>query len=227
MRGEPARTRRVLYFAIALSSGMAGRLAAENPLQAPAANSSASPIRSIEAALATFDPNFKSVTDKDFVIVSDDLTITVKADEAVYYDGKPYQHGAPQSGVYGPAHVSDRFYGVERLLHYSLVRNKAPCGGVQVQERITVLYENTHRKPFHPRTFDSKPFVINKDGTFQDRQVMGRFDTPWPEQTLQVLKQELILDGELVATVYVVRTPKDIRLAGYSVPPLVPGLWQP
>jgi hypothetical protein len=227
MRGEPARTRRVLYFAIALSSGMAGRLAAENPVQASATNPYGLPMRGIEAALATFDHNFKNVTDKDFVIVSDDLTITVKADEAVYYDGKPYQHGAPQSGLYGPVQVSDKFYGVERLLHYSLVRGNTPYGGVQIQERITVLYENTHRKPFRPRTFDSKPFVVGKEGTFQDRQVMGRFDTPWPEKTLQVLKQELIVDGELVATVYVVRTPKDIRVAGYSVPPLVPGLWQP
>jgi hypothetical protein len=226
MRGEPARTRRILYFAIALSSGMAGHLAAENSFQTSSGTPSGLSIHRIQAALAKFDPNFTTVTDSNFVIVSDDLRVTVKADDAVHYDGTPYHHGAPQSGLYGPVVVSDKFYGVERLLHYSLVRGNAPYGGIELQEHITILYETMHRKPFRPRVFDSKPFVINKDGTFQDRQVLGRFDTPWPETTLQVIKQELIVDGELVATVYIVRTPKDIRVVGYSVPPLVPGLWQ-
>src|SRR5262249_55726631 len=98
-------------------------------------------------------------------------------------------------------------------------------GSAVVQERITVLYEETPRfKPLHPRVYDSKPFAVEKDGTFVDTQLFGRFHTALPEKTTQVLKQEFILNDELIATVYIVRTPKEIRLIGYSVPPLLPEL---
>jgi hypothetical protein len=92
-----------------------------------------------------------------------------------------------------------------------------------VQERLTVLYENTVRfNPLRPRAASSQAFTIRKDGTFIDRQVLGSYTQPLSDATFQVLKQELVVDSELVITIYIVRTPKDIRLVGYSVPPLLP-----
>jgi hypothetical protein len=218
----PDRTRRTRWTAILLLIGLASSLAAEESAQARTQDKSDVRISSIQAALAKIDLNFRPVVDSIFAFDSESLRITIKADKPVLYKGESFQNGAPQSGVYGPVHVSDKFYGVERVLHYALSQAGVPYGGVQVQERVTVLYENMLRRPLRPRAFDSKPFVIGKDGTFQDRQVMGHFDTPWPENALQILKQELILDGELVATIYIMRTTKDIRVAGYSVPPLMP-----
>lgn len=88
-----------------------------------------------------------------------------------------------------------------------------------------MLYENTVRfQAAHPRAFDSNPFEVKQDGTFIDRQVFGSFETPLPEKAIQVLKQELLLDNGLIATIYIARTPKEIRVIGYSVPPLLPEL---
>jgi hypothetical protein len=203
--------------------GMASRLAAQKPQVQPTGQIDGR-ISRIQGALSKVDLNFKSTGEATFTIDSDDLRITIKADDPVFYEGKSFQDGAPQTGLYGPVRVSDKFYGVERVLHYLLSRRGVPYGGVQLQERVTVLFENMLHKPFRPRVFESKPFVIGKEGTFQDRQVMGHFDAPWPQNSLQVLKQDLVIDSELVATVYIVRTTKDILVVGYSVPPLIPAL---
>lgn len=181
-------------------------------------------ISRIQGALSKVDSKFKSVHESTFVIDSDDLRITIKADDPVIYEGKSFQNGAPQSGVYGSVNVSDKFYGVERVLHYSLSKNGIPYGGVQLQERVTVLYENMLHKPFRPRVFDSKPLALGKEAIFLDRQVMGRFDAPWPEDALQILKQEIVINSELVATIYIVRKTSDVLVVGYSVPPLIPSL---
>lgn len=180
-------------------------------------------LNEILVAIAKLDSKLKIICASDFSIESGDLTIKIKADKFVLYDGKPFQ--APQTGLYGEIKGSERFYGVELLLHYSLFQNGVQYGGASIEERLTVIYENTPRfKPLRPRTFASKPFVVSKDGAFQDRQVFGRFDAPVPETTTQILRQELILNSELIATIYIVRTPKEIRVIGYSVPPLVPSL---
>lgn len=182
----------------------------------------------ILVAIAKLDSRLNIIKTADFAIESGDLTISVKPDKPIFYDGTPYQNGAPVAGLYGQVDVSEKFYGVEVILHYLLLKEKAPFGGASIQERVTILYEETPRfKAMHPRTFDSKPFAVNKDGTFVDFQVFGRFRTPFPENTTQILKQELILDNELIATIYIVRTPKEIRLIGYSVPPLISGLVLP
>lgn len=103
----------------------------------------------------------------------------MKADKPIFHDGKPYQNGAQVSGLYGQVNVSEKFYGVEVILHYLLLKGNVGYGGASVQERITVLYEETPRfKALHPRTFESKPFAVNKDGSFVDRQLFGRFDSP-------------------------------------------------
>jgi hypothetical protein len=180
-------------------------------------------LNKILVAIAELDSRLKIVRASDFSIESGDLTIKIKADKFVLYDGKPFQ--APHTGLYGKIEVSERFYGVELLLHYSLFQNGVHYGGASIEERLTVIYENTPRfKPLRPRTFASKPFVVSEDGAFQDRQVFGRFDAPVPETTTQILRQELILNSELIATIYIVRTPREIRAIGYSVPPLVPTL---
>ncbi|HLJ27897.1 MAG TPA: hypothetical protein VKY85_14400 [Candidatus Angelobacter sp.] len=185
-------------------------------------------INEILVAIAKLDSRLKIIRTPDFSIESGDLTIKVKTDKAVFYNGAPYQNGVPQSGFYGQAQVSERFYGIEVILHYLLEVGGIPYGGVSVEERLTVLYEDTPRsKPLRPRTFASKPFLVGKDGTFQDRQVFGHFDTPVPDKTTQILEQELILNSDLIATIYIVRTPKEIRLVGYSVPPLISGLVLP
>lgn len=185
-------------------------------------------INEILVAVAKLDSKFKIIKTADFVIESGDLTISVKPGKPIFFDGTPYQNGTPVSGLYGQVDVSDKFYGVEVILHYLLLKEKAPLGGASIQERVTILYEETPRfKAIHPRTFDSKPFAANKDGTFVDFQVFGRFSTPFPDNTTQILKQELILDNELIATIYIVRTPREIRLIGYSVPPLISGLVLP
>jgi hypothetical protein len=202
--------------------------AAQNSPKVPSAGLSDERVSEILVALAKLDSKLKIIKAPDFSVESGDLTITVKADKPIFYDGKPYQNGAQVSGLYGQVNVSEKFYGVEVILHYLLLKGNAGYGGAFVQERVTVLYEETPRfKALHPRAFDSKPFAVNKDGSFVDRQLFGRFDAPLPDQTTQVLKQELILDSELIATIYIARTPKEIRLLGYSVPPLISDLVLP
>ena len=91
-----------------------------------------------------------------------------------------------------------------------------------MRERVTLLYENASRfNPLHPRVFDSKPFQVNQDGTFIDRQVLGQYGQALPDKMMQVVKQELIVNEELRAIIYLVRTPKDVKLIGYSAPPLL------
>jgi hypothetical protein len=219
MPGKANQTRRARWAAILFLMGMAGWVAAEKTGEANSSDGDTR-IAIIQKALSRFDPQFTSVSDSSFTFNSDNLRITIKAGDPVFYKGTPFQNGAAQSGVYGSVRVTDKFYGVERVLHYALSGGDVPYGGVQVQEHVTVLFENVLHKPVRPRVFDSKPFVISKDGTFQDRQVMGHFDTPWPENALQILKQELIIESELVATIYIVRTPKSVVLVGYATTPL-------
>lgn len=179
-------------------------------------------LHEILVALAKFDSKLTIIRAPDFSIQTGDLTISVKADKPVVYDGKPYQDGGSEMTLYGQVKVSDRFYGIELRLHYLLLKGGAPYGGASIEERVTILYEDTSRfKPMRPRVFASRPIVIGNDGSFQDLQVFGQFDIPFPNKTLQILRQELVLNSELVATIYIVRTPKEIRLVGYSVPPLV------
>jgi hypothetical protein len=202
--------------------------AAQETAKASSAGLSADRINEILVAIAKLDSKLKIISTPDFSIKSGELTINVKADKPTYYDGKPYQNGAPIVGLYGQVNVSNKFYGVELILHYLLLKANAPYGNASVQERVTVLYEETSRfKPLRPRAFDSKPFVVNIDGTFIDRQLFGRFDAPLTDSTTQILKQELILNSELITTIYIVRTPKEIRLIGYSVPPLISDLVLP
>lgn len=221
MPGNPKRFLQTCWVATLFAAAMTSGLAAGRPTQDSESAPNAQAIR-VQAALTRVDLRFEPTADSSFTFYSGDIRITVKADNPTYYEGKPFQSNAPQSGVYGPVNVSDKFYGIERVLHYAVSRGNVPYGGVQVQERITVLYENLLHRLLRPRVFDSKPFVIGKDGMFQDRQVMGHFDTPWPDNALQILKQELIFDGELVAAIYIVRTKKEVRIVGYSVPPLMP-----
>jgi hypothetical protein len=226
MPEKPDRTRPTRWTAILLLLGMACWLAAEKPTHANSSDKEDARIATIQRALSRFDPQFTNVSDSTLAFNSDHLRITIKAEDPVLYAGAPFQKGSPQSGVYGPVRVTDKFYGVERVLHYALSIGSVAYGGVQVQEHVTVLFENVLHKSVRPRVFDSKPFVISKDGTFQDRQVMGHFDSPWPETALQILKQELIIEGELVATIYIVRTPKSVVVVGYAVPPLIPGFFR-
>lgn len=221
MSGKPLTILRTCWVATLLVAAMTSGLAAGRPTQDSESAANAQAVR-VQAALAKVDLNFEPTAESSFTFDSGDIRIAVKADNPTYYEGKPFQSNAPQSGVYGPVNISNKFYGIERVLHYAVSRRNIPYGGVQVQERITVLYENLLHRLLRPRVFDSKPFVIGKDGMFQDRQVMGHFDTPWPDNALQILKQELIFDGELVAVIYIVRTKKEIRIIGYSVPPLMP-----
>lgn len=205
------------------------------PLAAAQETAKASPsglpadrLNEILIAIAKMDSRLKIIRTPGFSIESGDLTITVNADKPTLYDGTPYHNGAPLAGLYGQVDVSDKFYGIEEVLHYSILKDHAPYGGAVIQERVTVLYEETPRfKSLHPRAYDSKPFAVNEDGTFVDQQLFGRFHAPLPDNTTQVLKQEFLLNSELIATTYIVRTPKEIRLVGYSVPPLISGMALP
>ena len=189
--------------------------AAENLKNALSTGLSDKQLCEILVAIAKVDSKLKVVWTPEFSIESGDLKINVKADNPTLYDGKPYQNSSPQTGLYGQVNVSDKFYGVELILHYLLLRANTPFGNAPIQERVTVLYEDLPRfKPVHPRAFDSRPFAVSRDGIFQDRQAFGQFDVPLPEKTVQILKQELILDNELIATIYIVRTPREIRLVG-------------
>jgi len=222
MPGKPGQAVRTCWLAILLVAGMAGGHAAEKPGEVSSEGGLGTQVSKAQGALAKIDLNFKPIKDSSFGFDSGDLRIAIKANKPTYYEGKPFQNSAPQSGVYGSVNVSDRFYGIERVFHYALSKGNSPYGGFEIQERITVLYENLLHRPLRPRAFDSKPFVIGKDGTFQDRQVMGHYDTPWPDNAMQILRQELVLDGELVAVIYIMRTKKEICILGYSVPPLMP-----
>lgn len=185
-------------------------------------------INEILIVLAKLDSRFSIIRTSDFSIESGDLKINVKADKPIFYNGEPVQNTTPLAGLYGQLDPSEKLYGVEVVLHYLLLKENAPYGGVPLQERVTILYEDTPRfNPIHPRTFDSQSFAVNKDGTFIDRQLFGRFRAPFPDKITQILKQELILNSELIATIYIVRTPKKIRVIGYSVPPLISGLVVP
>ena len=221
----PAKKARVLLIcslAFLLCQTKVPLAAAQETAKAASVGLPADRINEILVAIAKLDSRLKIIRTADFSIESGDLTIKVKTDKPVFYNGTPYQNGIPQNGFYGQARVSERFYGIELLLHYSLQIGGIPYGGISVEERLTILYEDTpDSKPLRPRTFASKPFLVSKDGRFQDRQVFGHFDMPVPDKTTQILRQELILDSELIATIYIVRTPKEIRLLGYSVPPLI------
>lgn len=225
MPGKKVRVLLICSLAFLCYQTKASFVAAQETAKSSSAGLSAERINEILVAIAKLDSRLNVIRTLDFSIESGDLTIKVKADKPILYDGKPYQSGAPQTGLYGQAQVSEKFYGVELLLHYLLLSDGTPYGDASIEERLTILYEDTPRsKPLRPRTFASKPFVVGKDGTFQDRQVFGHFDTPSPNKTMQILRQELILDSELIATIYIVRTPKEIKLVGYSVPPLISGL---
>lgn len=219
---------RLFILAVLLLSIKAPQLAAQEIQKAASPSLTEERINEILIALAKFDSRFKVISAPDFSIDSGDLKITVKAHKPVFYNGDPVQKSTPLTGLYGQVDASAKLYGVEVILHYLLLKENAPYGGAMLQERVTVLYEETSRfKPVHPRIFDSKPFTVNKDGTFIDRQLFGRFRVPFPDSTTQILKQELILDSELIATIYIVRTPKEIRVVGYSVPPLISDLVLP
>jgi hypothetical protein len=179
-------------------------------------------------AIAKMDSKLRLVWTSEFSIESGELKTSVQADKPTFYDGKSYQNDALQNSLYGQVDVTDKFYGTQMVIHYSLKRGGSPYGAVPVQERITVLYENMPRfNALRPRAFDSKAFVTSRDGTFDDLQVLGSYDQPPPEGMIQVVKQELLLANELLATIYIVRTPREIRIVGYSVPPLVAKLVLP
>lgn len=221
----PGTAARLCSLALLLLAAKASLAAAQEIQKAASPEISEDRFHEILIAISKLDSKFTIIKAVDFSIESGDLTVNVRADKPTLFDGQPYQNGAPLVGLYGQIDVSDKFYGVELILHYSLQKQKAAYGGASVQERITVLYEETPRfKALHPRVYDSKPFPVDKDGTFVDTQLFGRFHAPLAEKTTQVLKQEFILNNELIATIYIVRTPKEIRLIGYSVPPLLPGL---
>lgn len=196
-------------------------LAAADPCpNVPSASSVDLLICKAQTALSKFDPKFQSLKASDFEIVNGDLKVSVKQGHPTYFDGSPYQNPALQSGFYGPIEVSEKFYGVELLVHYTIFRGNVPLADTEAQERITVLFENTTRfNRLRPRVFNSKPFPIRKDGGFEDMQVLGRFEKPLPKEMVQLIKQELVVDSELIATIYIFRTPREIRLIGYSVPP--------
>jgi hypothetical protein len=176
----------------------------------------------IQALLAKYDPRFKIFTACNTEIENGNLKLSIRADKLSLFDGRSYEYSAG-TPLYESPQKSEKFYGAELVVHYALLRGGLPYGNVPVQERLTVLYENTVRfNPLRPRAASSQAFTIKKDGTFIDRQVLGSYIQPLPDTTLQVLKQELVVGSELVITMYIVRTPRDIKLVGYSVPPLFP-----
>lgn len=222
MTGSRSRVLIICSLAILFCQAKEHLAAAQNSPRASSAGLSDEAINEILVAIAKLDAKLKIIRTSDFFIENGDLAIKVKADKPIFHEGKPIQNGSPLPGLYGEVDVSQRFYGIEVVLHYLLLKGNAPSGGAFIQERVTVLYEDTSRfKPFRPRAFDSNPFPVNADGTFVDLQVFGNIGSPLPDKTLQVLRQELILDKELIATIYIARTPKEIRLLGYSVPPLI------
>ena len=228
MPGKKARVLLICSLALLLYQTKAPLAAAQETAKASPPGLPADRINEILVAIAKMDSRLKVIRTSDFSIESGDLTINVKADKPTIYDGIPYRNGAPLIGLYGQVDVSDKFYGIEMVLHYSILKDRAPYGGAVIQERVTVLYEETPRfKSLHPRAYDSKPFAVSEDGTFVDQQLFGRFHAPLPDNTTQVLKQEFVLNSELVATIYIVRTPKEIRLVCYSVPPLISGITLP
>jgi len=228
MPGKKARVLLICSLAFMVHQTKAPLAAAQETTKAAPAGLPADRINEILIAIAKLDSKLKIIKAPDFSIESGDLTINVKADKPTFYDGTPYHNGAPLVGLYGQVDVSDKFYGIEVVLHYSILKDHASYGGAVIQERVTVLYEETPRfKSLHPRAYDSKPFSVNEDGTFVDQQLFGRFHAPLPDATTQVLKQEFLLNNELIATIYIARTPKEIRLIGYSVPPLISGMALP
>lgn len=228
MPGKKARVLLICSLALLLYQTKAPRAAAQETAKASPSGLPAGRLNEILVAIAKMGSRLKIIRAPDFSIESGDLTINVKADKPTFYDGTPCNNGAPLVGLYGQVDVSDKFYGIEEVLHDSILKDHVPYGGAVIQERVTVLYEETQRfKSLHPTAYDSKPFAINEDGTFVDQQLFGRFHAPLPDNTTQVLKQEFILNSELIATIYIVRTPKEIRLVGYSVPPLISGLALP
>ncbi|SRR6266481_8409812 len=223
MPGKEAAALLIFPLALLFPQAKEPPAAAGISLQDSSNRSTDTQIPRIQAILTKFDPKFKGVSNTAFEIVNGDLRINARADQPSFYDGKPYRNSTTQNSLYGSTTPSEKFYGVELVVHYLLQVGSRPLGGVTVLERITVLYENSGRfNPMRPRVLDSKPFLIGKDGTFQDRQVLGRYEESFPKGMEQILKQELVLDNELIATIYIVRTTKDIRLVGYSVPPLLP-----
>lgn len=213
---------KLCFLALSLLAAKANLAAAQEIQKASSLEISENRIHEVLVAIAKLDPKFTIIKVSGFSIESGDLTINVRADKPTLFAGQPYNNGAPLVGLYGQIDVSEKFYGVELILHYLLMKGNTPYGGALVQEHVTVLYEETPRfKEVRPRVYDSKPFAVNKDGTFVDTQLFGRFHAPLPEKTTQVLKQEFILNSELIATIYILRTPKEIRPIGYSVPPLL------
>jgi hypothetical protein len=184
-------------------------------------------VTKIQTVLSKYDHGFKALAACETEIENGDLKLSLKTDKPTIFNGQPYEYAAGTS-LYESPQSSDKFYGAEMVVHYSLDRGGLPYGNVPVQERLTVLYENTARfNPLRPRAVSSQAFTIRKDGTFIDRQVLGSYEQLLPDTTLQVLKQELVVGSELVITMYIVRTPRDIKLVGYSVPPLFPELGLP
>src|SRR6266436_5246047 len=97
MLGTPHWRLRTHWLAIWLLAGMAGGHAAEKSAQAISEGKSDARLGSIQAALAKVDLNFKTVVDSSFAFDSDDLSITIKADKAVFYKGEPFQNSVRNS----------------------------------------------------------------------------------------------------------------------------------
>src|SRR5438874_7894349 len=114
--------------ALLLISAKANPAAAESPIDTL--------VPKEQAVLSKFDPRFKSVLKSEFTIQNDDLKINIEADKPVYCDGKPYGDGTPKDALYGQVDVAEKFYGIEVIVHYSLLHSDAVLGGAVVRERV-------------------------------------------------------------------------------------------
>ena len=132
------KTRVVIIFSLALLilETKEPFAAAENSQKASSPGLSDRQLCEILVAIAKVDPKLKVIWTPDFSIESGDLKINVKADKSVVFDGKPYQNSSPQTGLYGQVNVSDKFYGVELVLHYLLLRGNAPFSLADMGSRI-------------------------------------------------------------------------------------------
>jgi len=177
-------------------------------------------IEIIEQELSRQDSGFQKLCAFPALIPAGTLKLVVSPRELHRYEGQPCCSSLPSLSLLGlrPPQPSP-FYGVERIIHYSALDSFGPAWGQSVRERVTTLYENNEDfDPNHPNLFQSMPFEISAEGTFDDIQTFGRFDEPPPNSALQVLKQQILIENRVATTLYIVRTPQEIELIGYVEP---------
>lgn len=164
-------------------------------------------------------PEFQVFEEFPAQIKCGNVDLRISVDDPRYYTGEPYREKIVGKIYSASQDKSDLFYGVERIVHYAISKEQAPVGNVLVQERVTVLFDNTNRfDPKKPAVIESEPFVVSEDGTFLDRQTLGSYGSSPDVRVVQLLRQEILMSGKLTITIYILRTPRDIRLIGYSIP---------